>query len=196
MANDEIPTNKDLVPYVDQSHSALGTNAIQAGRDVVVHQDSIDHSLTFFVKEHFEKQHLEDATDIFQRLQHYLSPNEKNDKIEGLELKLKSAGRDHLLEYAESLKHDLSKKLEKIKFSKSGQTLYLYLLENCYDRFKTYVTPAIASGAGNEEIDKVFYENVIKPIVQSIGENPLGIMNNDIKSLTYYLTGNCHLRWD
>ena len=39
-------------------------------------------------------------------------------------------------------------------------------------------------------------DKVIKPAIFVLGENVLKLLKEDINGMIYFLTGNCHIKWE
>lgn len=139
-----------------------------------------DQSLTEYIRE----------LQIFTR-------HVEEEKIIGLEGKLKVAGRDDQLDMAMAMKEMVFSQLRDNIFSPTFQQIYATLLGKVFEEFETWVKPAIMAGKSRQEIDEIVNLKIIHPImgeIESFGDYG-GVTTQTLRGMIYFLTGNCHIRW-
>jgi hypothetical protein len=139
-----------------------------------------DQSLTAYIKE----------LEIFTR-------HVEKEEIIGLEGKLQAAGRDDQLDMAMAMKEMIFSQLRDNIFSPTFQQIYATLLGKVFEEFETWVKPAIMAGKSRQEIDEIVNLKIIHPImgeIESCGDYG-GVTPQTIRGMIYFLTGNCHIRW-
>lgn len=134
---------------------------------------------------------------LIEDLLHFSTPRQ-NEKIIGLEAKLKAAGRDDAyISYGQEMKELFAKKLHKHTFSESAQKIYLFLLSEVATHFQLHVIPHIKAGESPAKIDELIANQVIEPVKNRLGSHKfvLDLYAREIAGMLFYLTGNCHLTW-
>ena len=134
---------------------------------------------------------------LMEDLLHFSTPRQ-NEKIIGLEAKLKAAGRDDAyVSYGQEMKELFAKKLLKHTFSESAQKIYLFLLSEVATHFQLHVIPHIKAGESPAKIDELIANQVIEPVKNRLGPHKfvLDLYAREIAGMLFYLTGNCHLTW-
>ncbi len=143
-------------------------------------------------------QEMQEETDIFeyiQSLMHFVDPVEAD--VRGLEDKLKAASRDsRFIEEAKKYKELFAKRLIKRDLSPSAQRIFAYLLGKIKQSFRHKIVPSMKSGMEQEKIEELIFSDVIEPIYDELEENVLEITWDEFIGMLYFLTGNCHLKWD
>lgn len=121
-----------------------------------------------------------------------------NEQIVGLDGKLKAAGRSDQIEMALAMKEMIFSELRKNVFSPTFQQIYATLLGKVFEEFETWVKPAILAGAARAEIDALVNGKVIRPIMSEVEQcgDYHGVAPQTIRGMIYFLTGNCHIRWN
>lgn len=133
--------------------------------------------------------------DVIEELLHYKGcPS--NTIIIGLEEKLHNGNRSAYLRFAESSKDKFTRKLLKNEHSETAQEIYAFLLAKVYSNFETYIYPRLNEGHPDEFINNLVSNYIIKPIEDILGDNLLRIYEDDINGMIYFLTGNCHIKWN
>lgn len=54
----------------------------------------------------------------------------------------------------------------------------------------------ICNNAPQENIDKLITERIINPVKQELGINLFKYDEEDIMGMIFFLTGNCHIKWN
>lgn len=123
-------------------------------------------------------------------------------KLEGdyqdLGEKLNSAGYGDSVELALRLKQYYFKQLQKIKHIKAAQKIHAYILARVLMDFHTNVYEHLKNKASKQFIHALIKTQIILPLDELINsvENVLEINYDDIYGMIYYLTGNCHIKWE
>lgn len=117
--------------------------------------------------------------------------------VMGLEEKLRQGGRERLIAYALDVKEKFHKKLIKTsQFSNIAQDINVYLLSKVHKGFMMDIYHLICEGESDDKINLLINERIIKPVQQDLGINPLKYNENDIMGMIFFLTGNCHIKWN
>ena len=132
--------------------------------------------------------------DIVDNLNHY-STNLDEDTVYDLEYKLKAGKRDSEYKRAALLKERIAKKIKLNENSEAAQEIYAYLLSQICSDFNMHVYPLINTSS-IIQINSLIDERVIKPAQGILGENVLRLLKDDINGMIYFLTGNCHIKWE
>ncbi|WP_146612676.1 ABC-three component system protein [Paracoccus sediminilitoris] len=122
----------------------------------------------------------------------------ENEDVIGLEEKLKLAGRDHQITIGMALKENVYSDLKSNIFSPAYQLIVATLMSKIHERFESQIRPRIKDGISNGEIDRLFSEIVTVPISNELDECPQfdSVAMDYVRGMVYFLTGNCHIRWD
>ncbi|RKS14321.1 ABC-three component system protein [Flavobacterium sp. 120] len=132
-------------------------------------------------------------TDIIDNLNHY-SVNIDDDEVFDLQYKLEAGGRSSEYKRAALLKERISKKIKLNEQSEAAQEIYAYVLSQICSDFHLYVKPHLSENT-IPNINILIDEKVIKPAMETLGENVLRLLKDDINGMIYFLTGNCHIKW-
>lgn len=196
-----MPENENL-NSVNQSENILESGDL-AGRDIIKPVYNIGR-ITFGgqsqlekLYERLEKEKNESAIfrEIVDELLHF--KNNADDKgFIGLEKKLVNGNRISYLHFAETSKEKFAKKLLKNEHSETAQLIYAFLLAKVYSSFQTNIYPRISEGLAEEFINQLVTEYIIKPLEDILGNNLLRIYDDEINGMIYFLTGNCHIKWN
>ena len=103
---------------------------------------------------------------------------------------------ERLSEEAMRFKELFHKMLSANQFFRSAQEIFAHLLGEMDQLYDCHVRPLIADGASNRDVDIAVQTLVLKPIQEMLDDNDLGIHMQELRGMLYYLTGNCHIRWD
>lgn len=133
-------------------------------------------------------------SEIIDNLNHY-SLSIDDDTVYDLEYKLKAGNRENEYKRAALLKERISKKIKLNEHSEAAQEIYAYLLSQICSDFHLHVYPLINSQS-TVQVNLILDEKVIKPALSILGENVLRILKDDINGMIYFLTGNCHIKWE
>lgn len=156
-------------------------------------------SKTSYMKMLLDKFKQEQSTNV--HLKEYIDDldyyyNKKKDDVIGLEDKLANANRQDFIEFAIEAKDKYHRKLYKYQFSETAQKINLHLLGLVITYFENEIKPLLKKGEDEQLINSMINERLIKPLLDELDENLLGFSAHDINGMLYFLTGNCHLKWD
>lgn len=129
-----------------------------------------------------------------EKFDYYTSPF-KGDVI-GLEAKLANGGFEDIVEFAKEAKEAFHKQLYRNQFFETAQIINCHLLSIVQSYFETYIRPKIRSGMKQEEVLVLVQEKIVTPLLGELGENSLNLVMIDIQGMVYFLTGNCHIKWE
>jgi hypothetical protein len=146
--------------------------------------------------EKFKQEQLSNANlrEYIDDLDYYY--NKKKDDVIGLEDKLKSAKRQSFIEFAIEAKDKYHRKLYKYQFSEAAQKINLHLLGLVITYFENEIKPMLIRGEDEQIVNSMINERLIKPLLEELDENLLDFSAHDINGMLYFLTGNCHLKWN
>lgn len=141
-----------------------------------------------------EKNHCPEFNEIIEELLHF-KEYAKNEEVIGLETKLENGNRLAYLRFAEQAKDKFTRKLLKNEYSETAQSIYAFLLAKVYTSFQIHIYPQIDKHP-EDYINHLIDACIIKPLEELLGANILRIFEDEIYGMIYFLTGNCHIRWD
>ncbi|WP_188262864.1 ABC-three component system protein [Azospirillum tabaci] len=110
--------------------------------------------------------------------------------------KMAAAGRGSQIGVAEHSKERFMKALRRHIAQPSAITRYTKVMAAVERRFSRWVEPAILDGAPKLAIDHLVQDHVIDPIVAQHQTPGAELSEAIVDGALYYLTGNCHIRWD
>lgn len=177
-----------------------GAKQYQAARDLTINNYG-EQSTTYSVQykklaDEFEKELRSGDTDLktfIAKIKHYTS---KIDDFIGLKEKLKEAGYEADYKWALRCKEMYSQMLTENDLSLASQKIHAFLLARICTLFNLHIRGAIDDGTPKEDVRELIIQKIIFPVQNMIGENNvLGLLDDDIMSMIYFLTGNCHIRW-
>ena len=73
---------------------------------------------------------------------------------------------------------------------------YTRLMSDVETRFNRHVRPAIEKGRSETQVNKLVQDMIIEPVLASQLTQTEDVTPTLIENALYYLTGNCHVRWD
>lgn len=115
----------------------------------------------------------------------------------GLEEKLKLGGREKLIHYALDLKDKFHRKLFKTsQYSLIAQDINVYLLTKVRRGFMMEIYTLICNNESEEKINMLITERIIRPVQADLGINLFKYNEEDIMGMIFFLTGNCHIKWN
>ena len=122
----------------------------------------------------------------------------ENEEVIGLEQKLRLAGRERQLTIAVALKENVYAAIKANIFSPTYQLIVATLMSKVHERFDTQIRPLIEAGLDKAHIDKVVSEQITTPISNELDGCPQfkDVALDYVRGMTFFLTGNCHIRWD
>jgi hypothetical protein len=148
-----------------------------------------------YIKLEEEKKNSQTFTEIINELLHY-QEYAKNTPIIGLEKKLENGNRLNYLEFAEISKEKFAKKILLNEHSESAQLIYAFLLAKVYTSFQTNIYSRLNEGHPEGFINQLITESIVKPLEELLGDNLLRIYDDEIYGMVYFLTDNCHIKWN
>lgn len=183
---------------LEQKAGHSSTQYQAAGNLTVINNNGQPKAYNQYLKlvEEFENE-LEEGNiefcEFIDKIQHYTATI---DGFVGLESKLNDAGFGSDLTWAEEMKEYYFQKLTENGLSKASQKIHAFLLARVCVLFNIHVKGAVNDGVSKEVIRDIIIEKVIQPVQDMLGENNvLGLYDDDITAMIYFLTGNCHIRW-
>ena len=115
----------------------------------------------------------------------------------GLDEKLKAGNREKIIFYAKDLKEKFHKKLIKTsQYSYIAQDINVYLLAKVKRGFMMEIYSLICNNESEEKINFLITERIINPVKAELGINLFKYNDEDIMGMIFFLTGNCHLKWN
>ncbi len=115
----------------------------------------------------------------------------------GLDEKLRLGGREKLIHYALDLKDKFHRKLFKTsQYSLIAQDINVYLLTKVRRGFMMEVYSLICNNEPEEKINILITERIIRPVQADLGINLFKYNEEDIMGMIFFLTGNCHIKWN
>lgn len=139
----------------------------------------------------------EEAKHTVLSLQFYKRGRTSSDGVDGLEAKLKKAGRadgDALIDALEQ-KQLFVELLEHWSYYSSAQEIFAHLLGRIRRSFTTKILPEIPK-ADAAEIDALVDAEVVEPILSECSQVPQFTVNSDLAlGMYYWLADQCYVRW-
>lgn len=186
---------------VNVEDSSVGGNF--AGRDYE------DKSISFVNNYHSRSTYLQ---ELYRRYEEEKSSNPEfkelceeldylnsviDSEVIGLEKKLEDGGREKLLAYALDVKDRFHRKLMKTsQYSLIAQDINVYLLAKVRSSFMREIYTLICQNDSDEKINLLITERIIKPVQEDLGINLFRYNEDDIMGMIFFLTGNCHIKWN
>lgn len=196
--------NSDYTTKIDQTNNKVECGDL-AGRDInkpvtnyIIGRVSFGgQSQLEILYVRLEKEKSESAgfSEIVDELLHFKT-YAKGTEVIGIEKKLENGKRLEYLNFAEKTKEKFAKKLLINEHSETAQLIYAFLLAKVYTSFETNIYPRLNEGLPNEFINQLVSEYIVKPIEDLLGDNLLRIYEDEINGMIYFLTGNCHIKWN
>lgn len=110
--------------------------------------------------------------------------------------KLADGGRAHEIGDAERKKERFAMSLQRHGAQLSSLARYVRLLSDVESRFNRHIVPSIADGAHARQINQQVQDAVIDAALKAHMTETPDVTASLVESALYYLTGNCHVRWD
>lgn len=133
--------------------------------------------------------------DILEDLAEYITDHPEREII-GLENKLDNGNRRDLLARASFLKNKFARRVAKNQMSITEQRVYIQILSAINTTWYQLIHPKIISGANNDEVDKIIFNELINPVHQAIVRFDSMVTTETVLGMLYFLTGKCHLIWE
>lgn len=142
-----------------------------------------------------EKDTNPDLKELCEELDYF---NSKLDgDMVGLDDKLIAGNREKIIFYAKTLKEKFHKKLiTTSQYSYVAQDINVYLLAKVKRGFMMEIYTLICNNESEEKINYLITERIINPVKIELGINLFKYDEEDIMGMIFFLTGNCHLRWN
>jgi hypothetical protein len=132
---------------------------------------------------------------IIDDLQHFQQARTNEDVI-GIEAKLKAGERENFIDYALDAKEYYTKKIWKYQLYESAQKINVYLLALVQTYFVNKIYPLICRNEDPILINELVVEKIVNPLLDELADDTLGFSSKDIEGMLYFLTGNCHIKWN
>lgn len=145
----------------------------------------------------FEKEKKEnpELQEICEELDYYNSRFDGD--IIGLEEKLIAGNREQMIFYAKSTKEQFRKKLMKTsQLSLAAQEINIHILAKVRRGFMGEIYNRICNNEPQSNIDQLITERIIKPVMAELGINIFHYNEDEVMGMIFFLTGNCHLKWN
>lgn len=142
------------------------------------------------------RQETEQDRQIKQTIEDLQRWQQREGDVIGLAEKLRRGGRVEITDIAILAKDRFARALVRHEFSPAAQEIYAFLLAKVYQLFSQIVYPQICRNADVKEIDRLLANDVYARVEAMLEENPLGLSPEDVMGMLYWLTGNCHLKWN
>lgn len=172
----------------------------QAAGNMTVFNEKSSPNYNQYLKlvEEFEKE-LESGEiefrEFIDKIQHYTS--NIDEEVIGLERKLQNGGFQNDYSWANEMKEYYFKKITENGLSRATQKIHAFILARVCVLFNIHVRGAINDGVPKEIVRKLIISQVVQPVQEMLGENNvLDLYDDDITSMIYFLTGNCHIKWN
>jgi hypothetical protein len=180
--------------FVSQKGNIVSGDLVAGDKVVYISQPVTP--LTRLYKRYLEDRETNELpAELYEKLQHFCNQSTDGD-IRGLADKLTAANHVDLILAAERLKESAAKLIIRWQTSGTAQDILAWILGKMYTEFTFHVTPAIQASATREDVDRLISEKIIQPLENVLGENHLSLDPQDLLGLLFFLTGNCHIRWD
>jgi hypothetical protein len=157
-------------------------------------QRSISAMQTLLKKFKDEREKNPQLTEFIEELDYYNKPLDGD--VIGLEQKLINGKQEDFIDYALRMKERYHKKLMKYQFSEAAQLINLHLLALVESYFMHHIYPQICNGQTSENVNSLIQELLINPMLGQLDDNPLGFNAQEVNGMIYFLTGNCHIKWN
>lgn len=147
--------------------------------------------------ERYQKEKLEnpDFKELCEELDYFNSIIDED--VIGLEEKLRQGNREKLISYALEVKERFHKKLMKTsQYSEIAQDINVYLLTKVRRGFIMDIYNLICDNESEDKINLLITERIIKPVQEDLGINLFRYNEDDIMGMIFFLTGNCHIKWN
>jgi len=176
------------------------SNQYQAANNLTVinHTESPGYNQYLKLVEEFEKE-IESGElefrEFIDKIQHYTS--NIDDVVIGLEKKLQNGGFEKDYSWANEMKEYYYKKITENDLSKATQKIHAFILAKVCVLFNFHIRGAINDGVPKDIIRGLIISEVVQPVQEMLGKNNvLDLYDDDITAMIYFLTGNCHIKWN
>jgi hypothetical protein len=142
-----------------------------------------------------EKETNPELREFCEELDYFNSTIEK--EVIGLNQKLIDGNRESLIAYATDVKDKFHRKLFKTsQYSLVAQDINVYLLTKVRRGFIMEIHSMICNNEPIEKINIMITERIINPVKSDLGINLFKYNEDDIMGMIFFLTGNCHIKWN
>jgi hypothetical protein len=183
----------------------ISVNDSSIGRDFIGRDDkSLNinnlYSRSLYLEDLYDKFQKEKETnpelkDLCEELDYFNSIMDED--IIGLENKLINGNRERLIKYAIDVKEKFHKKLMKTsQYSSVAQDINVYLLSKVRRGFVMEIYSLICNNESEDKINMLITERIINPVKADLGINLFRYDEDDIMGMIFFLTGNCHIKWN
>ena len=136
----------------------------------------------------------DDAPSIFDYSTDY-SKHDESDR-RSLEEKFIAADRKHEYQLANRYQNEFARHYMRLGLHTPAKEKSEELLSEIEDEFNACIyVPLVCAGASNSLVDEALLKQVIDPIC-SAHKREKGISRKRVRSALYFLTEQCHIRWD
>ncbi|MGE4046491.1 MAG: ABC-three component system protein [Acetobacteraceae bacterium] len=139
-----------------------------------------------------EKDHQTAA--IIEDLQHYHTRRQPSDGIEGLEPKLRAAGRESEILDALEQKERFTKLLARWSLYASAQEIFVHLLSLAVHEFRMSIQPLIGQ-LDRQGYNELVTHKIVHFLMDEVGDCPLSMDALVTMGLYYWLAEQCFVRW-
>lgn len=117
-----------------------------------------------------------------------------HDGVDGLQAKLKVAGRED--EYLEAIekKEQFAKLLERWSLYASAQEIFAYLLAKAEYEFTYVIRPQIAT-ISKVQVNELVRDRIVAPTVEECGATVFTVNHSTAMGMVYWLAEQCFVRW-
>lgn len=116
------------------------------------------------------------------------------DGIDGLEAKLRHAGRAEELSLAVRKKEMFYRLLVEFSHFPSAQQIFAYLLARIEQTFSCHLHP-LATGLNRQQFDVLIEEKVLIPVIEEVGAGVFSMNAALVSGMVYWLGEQCYVRW-
>lgn len=181
---------------VNQTGASAGADIV--GGDKIVYNQAapakpitvVEHLLLKLQKEIEDNS---EVRDTLESLRHYYKRG-SHDGVDGLEAKLKQAGREHETFRAIEKKELFVKTLERWSLYASAQEIFVHLLARAEHEFSMYVLPQVAT-LKEHEINAIIDIKIVEPMVSECGATVFQMNHGIAMGMLYWLAEQCFVRW-
>ena len=116
------------------------------------------------------------------------------DGVDGLEAKLKNAGRGHECMDAIEKKELFAKMLERWSLYASAQSIFAHLLAHAEYEFTYFIHPQLPQ-LDELHINELVHQRIVEPTIQECGSSVFALDHSVVMGMIYWLAEQCYVRW-
>lgn len=180
----------------EQNNNRVGRD--QAGRDIIHNIYNSNAPLLSGLIKKYELERQENIlfNSMVEKLEHF-SVNIDSEFV-GLEKKLYAGSFGDYYNHANVLKEYFTKRLIKLQLYESAQKILVFILADIFSRYHNNVYPLILKDSPQEDVFKAIQDEIIDPVTRKFEGClvSLEIYADEINGALFFLTGNCHLKWE